>query len=179
MLKKFLVLTAFLTCLACNCAANAQSLYSGDVSNIIDAFKVVGNKLGFRVWGTEYYTYKGIKRCELHFGNTENNLIRFRLNNDNSVARMLITIPNSYDVSSGLEDGFQAGVLAAVACIAYGVEENEYKQMWDSLTVDIFDNLFSSHIHKKYYAWSSRTQQYITMDVEMDTSKVDFYFYID
>lgn len=178
MLKKFFVLTTFLTCLACGVTTNAQSLYSGDVSNIIDAFKVVGNKLGFRVWGTEYYTYKGIKRCELHFGNKTDNLVRFRLNNNNSVSRMLITIPNSYD-TSGIEDGFQAGALAAVACIAYGVEENEYKQMWDSLIVDIFDNLFSTHIHKKYYAWSSRTQQYVTMDVEMDTSKLDLYFYVD
>ena len=174
MLKKFFVLTTVLTCLACSVTANAQSLYSGNVSNVIDAFKIVGNEFGFSVWGTEYYTYKGVKRCELHFGNTENNLVRFRLNNDNSVARVLITIPNSY------ESGFQAGALSAAVCISLGrVDKNKYNQMWESVILDVFDNLSASHIHKKYYAWSPILKQYITMDVETDTSKIDLYFYVD
>ena len=174
MLKKFFVLIIFSACLACSATSNAQSLYSGNVSNVIDAFKIVGKEFGFSVWGTEYYTYKGIKRCELHFGNTENNLVRFRLNNDNSVARVLITIPNSY------EAGFQAGALSAAVCISFGrVQEKEYKKMWESVILDVFDNLSASHIHKKYYAWSPILKQYITMDVEMDTSKIDLYFYVD
>ena len=100
MLKRLLALTVFLACLACSVTASAELIYGGNVSDIINAFKLVGSEIGgFNVWGTEYYTHKGIKRCELHFGNSENNLIRFRLNNDNSVARMLITFPNS----SGME----------------------------------------------------------------------------
>ena len=178
MLKKFLILTMFLSCLACSVTANAQSLYSGNVSNVIKAFKMVGNEIGFSVWGTEYYTYKGIKRCELHFGNTENNLIRFRLNNDNSVARMLITIRNSYN-DSDLDNALQAGILGGTACIIFGVSENEYKQMWKTFTLDAFDNLFDSYFHKNYSVWASGTQQYIVMDVEMDTSKCDLYFYVD
>ena len=178
MLKKFFVLIIFSACLACSATSNAQSLYSGNVSNVINAFKIVGNELGFSLWGTEYYTYKGIKRCELHFGNTGDNLIRFRLNNDNSVARMLITIPNSYN-DSGIENALQAGVLGGTACIIFGVRENEYKQMWKAFTLDAFDTLFVNYFHKKYSVWSSGTQQYIIMDVEMDTSKCDLYFYVD
>ena len=177
-MKKFFALTMLSVCLFCNVTANAQSLYGGDVSDVINAFKLVGNEFDFRVWGTEYYTYKGIKRCELHFGNSQDNLIRFRLNNNNSVARMLITFKNSYS-NSGFESAFQAGILSAAACLIYGVNEDESKKMWMSFTDDAIDHLFSYYMHKKYYAWSSKTQQYITMDVEMDTSKIDLYFYLE
>ncbi len=175
-MKRFFVLTTLLACLVCNLTASAESLYRGNVLDVIDAFKLVGNELGFSLWGTKYYTYKGINRCELHFGNSQNNLIRFRLNNDDSVARMLITIPNSDNVLA-LESGMEAGILAVASCIAYGVNEKEAEHMWESFTVDVFDNIFSSHMHKKYYAWSSRTRQYIVMDVEWDMSKLDLYFY--
>lgn len=175
-MKRFFVLTMLVACFVCNVTASAESLYRGNVSDIIEAFKMVGNELNFRVWGTEYYTYKGINRCELHFGNSQNNLVRFRLNNDNSVARMLVTIPNS-DNFSAFESGMEAGMLVVASFIVYGVDKKEAQHMWESATVDALNNLYSSHFHKKYYAWSHTTQQYIVMDVEWNMTKLDYYFY--
>ena len=179
-MKKIFVLTMLFACLICNAKASAETLYGGNVADIIQVMKSVGNEFGFSVWGTNYYTtYKGIKRCELHFGNSQNNLIRFRLNNDNSVARMLVSIPNSYNTEAEMEDAMYAGLLAGVCCISAGVDESEYKQLWSTLLSDIVDNMFATHIHKRYSVWCSRAQQYIVADVEMDNYKVDYYFYVD
>ena len=174
-MKKFFALTTLSVCLLCNVTANARSLYGGNVSDIINAFKVTGNLFEFSVWGTEYYTYNGIKRCELHFGNSQDNLVRFRLNNDNSVARMLISFPSS----SGMDTSIQAGALAGVACAAYDIDDNDYKQMWMTFLQDMVDSVHSNYFHKKYPLWSYRTHQYIVMDVEMNLSKVDLYFYAE
>ena len=172
-MKKFFASATFLICLFFTTAASAETLYGGNVSDLIQGMKYIGNEVGFSVWGTEYYTYKGVKRCELHFGQSQNNLIRFRLNNDNSVARMLVSVPNSY------EDAMYAGFLAGFCCKAFGVNEEEYEQMWSKLTQDTIDNTYSSYMHKKYSVWASRTQQYIVMDVEVNSSKIDLYFYPD
>lgn len=178
-MRKIFVSAVFLICMVFSMTANAETLYGGDVSDIIQGMKMVGNQFGFSVWGTEYYTYQGVKRCELHFGQSQNNLVRFRLNNNNSVARMLVSVPNSYNSSSEMVDMMHAGMLAGVCCIASGVDENEYQSMWDRYMQDCIDNAYSDYMHKKYSIWSARAQQYIVVDVEMNSSKVDFYFYVD
>lgn len=178
-MKKFFVSATFLICLIFTITASAETLYGGNVSDVIQLMKSVGNEVGFSVWGTEYYTYQGVKRCELHFGHSQNNLIRFRLNNDSSVARMLVSIPSSTNTDAEVEDALHAGVLAGVCCVASGVSESEFKQMWSTLWSDIVDNLFTTHFHKRYSVWCSRAQQYIVADVEMDNSKIDYYFYPD
>lgn len=178
-MKKIFTSTTFLICLFFTMTASAETLYGGHVSDVIQLMKSVGNEIGFSVWGTEYYTYKGVKRCELHFGHSQNNLIRFRLNNDNSVARMLVSVPSSYNSSEAVEDAMYAGALAGVCCVASGVNESEFKQLWSTLWSDAVDNMFATHFHKRYSVWCSRAQQYIIADVEMDDSKVDFYFYPD
>ena len=178
-MKKFFASATFLICLFFTTAASAETLYGGDVSDVIQFMKSIGNEVGFSVWGTEYYTYQGVKRCELHFGHSQNNLIRFRLNNDNSVARMLVSVPNSYDTEAEMEDAMYAGLLAGVCCIASGVNESEYKQMWSKLWSDFLDNMYATRLHKRYSVWCSKAQQYIVGDVEMDNSKIDFYFYPD
>lgn len=178
-MKKIFTSATFLICLFFTMTANAETLYGGHVSDIIQLMKSVGNEFGFSVWGTEYYTYQGVKRCELHFGHSQNNLIRFRLNSDNSVARMLVSVPNSTNTESEMKDAMYAGLLAGVCCISAGVNESEYKQMWSVLWSDIVDNMYATHMHKRYSVWCSRAQQYIIADVEMDTSKVDYYFYPD
>lgn len=178
-MKKIFASTAFLICLFFTMTASAETLYGGHVSDIIQLMKSVGNELGFSVWGTEYYTYQGVKRCELHFGSSQNNLIRFRLNSDNSVARMLVSVPNSTNIESESEmkDAMYAGMLAGVCCISAGVNKDEYKQMWGTLWSDILDNIYATHMHKRYSVWCSRAQQYIIADIEVDGSKVDYYFY--
>ena len=73
----------------------------------------------------------------------------------------------------------QAGILAGTACAAYGLDNNDFEQTWMTLMHDTVDSIYSGYFHKKYPIWSYRTQQYIIMDVEMNTSKVDFYFYAE
>lgn len=176
-MKKCSVAAIFLFCLIFNVSASAETLYSGNVSDIIQIMKSAGNEFGFNVWGTEYYTYKGVKRCELHFGHSQNNLIRFRLNNNNSIARMLVSVPNSYNTEAEMEDMMYAGLLAGICCITAGVDKDEYKQMWGTIVRDALDDLFATHFHKRYSVWCSKAQQYIIADVETDTSKIDYYFY--
>ena len=176
-MKKFSVAAIFLFCLMFNVSASAETLYAGNVSKVIQFMKSVGDEVGFSVWGTEYYTYQGVKRCELHFGRSQNNLIRFRLNSDNSVARMLVSVPNSYNTEVEMEDIMYAGMLAGICCIAAGVDKDEYQQMWGNILRDGLDDLFATHTHKKYSVWCSKAQKYIVADVETDTSKIDYYFY--
>ena len=76
--------------------ATPVQIYDSDFDEMLPRFKFTCQFLGVDVWGTEYYTYQGARRFELHFGDSTSNIIRFRLNNDNSVSRILITTPYKY-----------------------------------------------------------------------------------
>lgn len=182
-MKKFLVsiLVAILF-LSCESFAHATEvqIYDYSVDNIINDLKSVVGQSGVDIWGKEYYTYKGVKRCELHFGNSNRNIIRFRLNNDNSVSRILVTFPNELSESS-LQSSRQAGVVLAFVLDRLGLSESECKNLMSKLLNGITNvakrEPYRTHFHEKYSIWCSKTQRYITLDVEFDLSKVDYYLY--
>ena len=157
--------------------AAAVQIYDYSVDNIISNLKTAGRQADVAIWGTEYYTYKGARRCELHFGSTQRNLIRFRLNNDDSVSRILVTLPNNGLDAASVEAGFALGVILR----SVDLSEAEFKTLWRKYMNGILDiverNPYATHIHEKYSVWCSRTQRYITLDVEVDESKLDYYLY--
>lgn len=108
-MKKFLVsiLVAILF-VSCESFAHATPVQIYDYS--VDNF--INDLTRFNVWGTEYYTYQGVKRCELYFGDSKSNIIRFRLNNDNSVSRILVTFPN--DFKPVIQAGFIITIIIRV-----------------------------------------------------------------
>lgn len=176
-MKKFAVAAIFLFCLMFNvsASANAVQIYDGRVERIVEIIKQYCNG-----WGTEYYTYQGAKRCELHFGNTDENLVRFRLNNDNSVSRFLITMPSDA-VENSYSDSINAGFVMGVVLGAAGLNSDEIRSLWTKFMngVENFVNYnpYATHFHEKYTVWCSKTSRYVVMDVEFDTKKVEFYFY--
>ena len=107
-MKKFFVIISLILLLFSTNLVHATpvQIYDYSVENIISNLKKECAQQGIDIWGTEYYTYKGTQRCELHFGNTKSNVIRFRLNNDKSVSRILVTIPNPFIKSDGSKNSF-------------------------------------------------------------------------
>lgn len=81
-MKKFFVITSIILLLFSTNLVHATpvQIYDYSVENIISNLKKECAQQGIDIWGTEYYNYKGTQRCELHFGNTKSNIIRFRLN---------------------------------------------------------------------------------------------------
>lgn len=157
--------------------ATPVQIYDSDFDEMLPRFKFTCQFLGVDVWGTEYYTYQGARRCELHFGDSTSNIIRFRLNNDNSVSRILITTPYKYF------DNNDEKVLYVLANILkeIGLSQSEIETLSNDLVNKMEQlervNPYTTHVHEKFSVWCSKTQRYITLDLEVDYSKVDFYFY--
>ena len=111
---------------------------------------------------------------DIFFGN-QNNLIRFRLNNDGSVSKMLISVPNGtlskYPKLPPMLVGMGLGIS--------GMDKSERDLMYEKFTntvLSVSQNGKNS-FHEKVSGWCSRNQCYIVMDVEFNLSKMDFYFY--
>lgn len=149
-------------------------IYDSDVENIIGKLQVVCGMFGIDIWGKEYYTYQGARRCELNFGNSRKNIIRFRLNNDNSVSRVLITFPTPYIESNPVEVLF---VLSSIFG-ELGLNYSETNALTDNLQAKLERmSSYATHFHDKSSVWCAKTNRYITLDFELDYSKVDFYLY--
>ena len=155
-----------------------MQIYDSNFDEMLPRFKFVCQVMNVDVWGTEYYTYQGAPRCELHFGDSKHNIIRFRLNNDNSVSRILITTPFKYlDENT---DEVMASVLI-ITLSEIGLSQSEIETLMDNFNDKLnrlaLLNPYATNIHEKFSIWCSKTQRYITLDVETDYSKVDFYLY--
>ncbi len=175
-MKKFFMLIAVVALLIVGQSAHATpvQIYDSDFDKMLTHFKLTCQLMNVDIWGTEYYTYQGAQRCEVHFGNSKSNTIRFRLNNDNSISRVLITTPSKYLVDNDVEVLFVfAGILHEI-----GLSQSELETLGNKLG-DKIDRMssYSTHIHERSSVWCSKTRRYVTLDLEMDYSKVDFYLY--
>ena len=155
--------------------AYAVQIYDGGVESIISDMQALGATKGISVWGKEYYTYQGVKRCEVHFGNTDENLVRFRLNNDGSVSRILIVTPSEYEQLQ------KAGYMLGSCLLRVGLNQSEMEKLVSDyidgcLNVAI-NNPYATHMHEKYSVWCSATQRQIVLDVEMTFQKMELYLY--
>ncbi len=88
-MKKYLaVLALTLTLFALENVAQAYTtvqLCDRKLESVISDLSKKVKNFGVTLWGKEYYTYKGEQRCQFYFGNNKTNIIRFRVNNDNTV----------------------------------------------------------------------------------------------
>ena len=184
-MKKFLMVLAFSISLIFSSnfiyAAEVQ-IYDYSVENIISNLKKECAQRGIDIWGTEYYTYKETQRCEVHFGNDKSNIIRFRLNNDKSVSRILVTIPNPFITNDGSENSFmQTATVTGIICKSIGLSESEAYDLANQWRVNFKNwanqNPNANYFHEKYSVWCSKTSRRIVEDVEMDDFKFDWYFY--
>ena len=183
-MKKFFAAIVFALFVAVTNSAQATDvqIYDRSVDNVISGLKSDCAGQGIKIWGTEYYTYQGARRCELNFGDTKDNVIRFRLNNDDSVSRVLITIPNSIVAQNGSREAFmQASFVMGSIFKAIGLSESETRDLGGQWTQAFKafgkQNSHAHHYHEKFSVWCSRLERNIVLDVEMDDSKFDWYIY--
>ena len=155
--------------------ASEVRLSNRTAEEILNDLRIVGNELGISIWGKEYYTYQGARRCEVKFGKTDNNAIRFRLNNDNSTQRILITF-YYYSERQAIDSMVDASFLAAATMLAIGLNESEMEVLNQKLN-SVSDRFYSKYVHEKISVWCSATQRYVVLDFEAEPSHMDFYFY--
>lgn len=182
MKKFFAALIVAATLLICQNPAQAVDVRLCDytVESVLNFLKRAGDELGIDVWGTEYYTYKGARRCEVHFGNSRNNTIRLRLNNDNTIARALVTIQAS-SLRAAVESGFHAGAMATAILVSTGMNQSEAKILFndamDKFLNAIERNPYMTHYHEKSSVWCSSIQRCVVWDYEVSNSSLDIYLY--
>lgn len=154
--------------------ATPVQIYDSDFNDLFSRLKLTCRLIDIDIWGTEYYTYQGARRCETHFGNRKSNIIRFRLNNDNSISRVLITTSSKY-----AEDNDDMAILAVIL-YEIGLSQSEIETLLNKL-IDKIDRIswYATYFHDKSSVWCSKTRRYVTLDCEIDHSKVDFYLYAD
>lgn len=178
-MKKIFVLIAALAILIVSSSAQATpvQIYDPAVRNMISSLKSACSLVGIDIWGTEYYTYQGARRCELHFGDSRDNTIRFRLNNDDSIARVLVTHRLNYFLANDIN---AAEILIVVATVLneIGLTESECQALIDKLSRKISQaGEYATYFHDKSSVWCSKAKRYVTLDLEVDHSKVDWYLY--
>ena len=156
-------------------AASEVRLSNRTAEEILNDLRIVGNQLGISIWGKEYYTYQGARRCEVKFVKSDNNAIRFRLNNDNSTQRILITF-YYYNERQAIDSVVDASFLAAAAMLAVGLTESEMEVLTQKLN-SVSDRFYSKYVHEKVSVWCSATQRYVVLDFEAEPSHMDFYLY--
>ena len=182
-MKKSFVILTFIASLIFSSnsiyAAEVQ-IYDYSVENIISNLKKECAQRGVELWGTDYYTYQGVRRCELNFGSSKKNIIRFRLNSDDSVVRVLITTPNPF--VAGYKEAFiESATVQGIICRSIGLSESETYDLANQWRVNFKNwanqNSNAHYFHEKYSVWCSKTERHIVLDVEMDDLKFDYYIY--
>ena len=190
MKKNFAVMLLAVGMIFCSQFANISfvqaqqvQIYDQNFYDVLNSLKKDCSKYGLNLWGTETYTYEGVKRYEIHFGDTDNNLIRFRLNNDNSVARVLVTIPNSITMRDGSEESFnQATFITGSIFKAIGMSESETRDIGERFVRKFKafgQSRNANYFHEKFSVWCSRSNRNIIEDVEFTSSKFDWYIYAE
>lgn len=175
MLRKIL-LGVVIFLLASNVTANAAALINADVERVIEGIRRVSSQFNISVWGKEYYTYQGTRRCELHWGNSQNNLIRFRLGENNNVQRALVSCPEVVDYDS-MQSGMASGLMYGAILVMAGVSDNDLQNFTRRLFNDFMADPYAEYFHKTYTLWSSQNQRNITVDVEYKNGRSDIYMY--
>lgn len=177
MKKKFVAVVAILliSCSVRICAAAA--LIDSNVGNVIDGLVRMGSQFNISFWGKEYYSYQGLSRCELHFGDSADNLIRFRLDGIYNVQRALVSFPDSSSTDGGR-------VLGAILIMA-GVDKNDYATFTKKFVQDLMEKALEDpynpnpYFHRRYEVWASETRRNITVDFEWKNSFQDYYIYAE
>ena len=174
-MKKFSIVAIFFFCLMFNVSASAQAvqIYDEKVKKIINALNNVPMPKPLLVRKAEYYTYQGAKRCEMHFGRTGEPLIRFRLNNDNSVSRFLVTFSMTQLVAI---DSEVVDECVGLLLVSIGMTRSEINNLLKKAS-NGFNGAHGNNFHEKYSVWCSVIQRYVVLDMEANSSKIDYYFY--
>ena len=142
-------------------------LFDHSVDYIISDLRTAGREFNISLWGTEYYTYQGARRCELHFGNSDNNTIRFRLNNDNSVVRVLVSVwvPDGKMSRAVAESAEQCGLIAGVILYSVGLTQSEIESLSNKAADDFYDalnnNPYMTHYHEATSIWCPRIRRHV------------------
>ena len=185
-MKKFFAVTIIaVTLLLCQNPAQAAAvrLCDSNVESVISVLNRAASEFNTSIWGTEYYTYQGARRCEMHFGNSRENTIRLRLNNDNTVARALVTVGglSNLNLRSSIESGFNAALMAVAILVTTGMNDSEAKTLMDTANDKYFaaleSNPYMAHYHEKTSVWCSSIQRYVVWDYEVTETHMDIYLY--
>ena len=187
MKKFFAALIVAATLLICQNPAQAVDVRLCDysVETVISNLNRIAAELNTSIWGKEYYTYQGARRCEMHFGNSVENTIRLRLNNDNTVARALVIVGGISDLSRAtMKSAVYAGGMATAILFSTGMSESEAKTLTDDAMDKFFAainrNPYMTHYHEKTSVWCSSIQRYVVWDFELSETPephMDIYLY--
>ena len=146
MKKFFAALLVTFTLLICQNTAQAVDVRLCDCTaeEVVSYLNRFANKFSIGLWGKHYYTYEGARRCELYFGNSDNNTIRLRLNNDNTVSRALVTIwftnSSNFSDANRARDSFQeiqSSQFEKFSNVITDAAREEYKRRDDARELEL------------------------------------------
>ena len=184
-MKKFLAaMTLAVTLLICQHAAQAADvrLCDSNVEDVISVLERIAGERNIRLWGKNYYTDQGARRCELHFGDTDKDTIRFTLNDD-AIANVLVTVryQNPSELQNSEGRGFNAGVLAGAVLLCSGVSQSELKTLVDESTAKFSaaadSNPQMTHYHEETSVRCESIQRYVVWDYEVTETYMNIYLY--
>ena len=154
-------------------------LYDGGVDDFLSFFQAGAADSNIGFWGTNYYTYEGEQCCESYYGDSEDNVIRFYLNDDGSVSRMRIDLPKESAIGGNTENVRNVGFFIGLASMRAGLTGEETKSLWNGFNNDegtMVEGSSSGESHKRYsYSqWCPKTQRHILLEAEVVDDRVEF-----
>lgn len=155
-------------------------LYDGGVEDFLRFFQAGAADSNIDFWGTNYGTYEGEQCCETYYGDSEDNVIRFYLNDDRSISRMLISIPKDSVTGGNTESVGNVGFFIGLASMGAGLTGEETKSLWNGFNNDegtMVEGDASGESHKRYRhsQWCPKTQRHILLEAEVVDDRLEFY----
>ena len=136
---------------------------------------------GLNIWGTDYFRHEGILYCISHFGNSQNKVIIYQLNETGTVSSLAVTtevdIFDAYPSYQGLqrlgyETGKEAGIVAGTILEIIGVTEEEFLRMFREIQNHVY-NTYATNPNLSYYSksssvWCSNINRLIDFQLTME-----------
>ena len=183
-MKKFFAATILaVTLLVVESSAQAMpvQLYDHSVIYVISDLRTTCREFGISLWSTEYYPYQDACRCEMHFGNSDDNTIQFLLNDDDSIAGVLVTSGVTTPFRAAVKSGFQAGIILESILLSVGMSKSEASRLVGKACKDLFDafdrNPYIRQHNEKISVRCPQIRRCVMVDYEFNSSSANFYIY--
>ncbi|MBQ6131930.1 MAG: hypothetical protein IJL12_06275 [Selenomonadaceae bacterium] len=176
---KFLIRTTLLAVFVFFVGASSMAqaeqvqIYDYGVENILNNLKRVGDKNGFKIWGTQYLRDKNVgKICATYFGDSKWNSILFKINDTGAVSSAFVIFP------SDESNTFLGGRVTGVILISIGMNNNEAQNLTNNMISDLIDfarrNPYADSYKKTFSYWISNTKRYVDVTFEVKGSDCSF-----
>ena len=161
--KMIILLAVFILPNFAFAAKNSVPLCDVSMDNFFGAMQEFGSQVGVNMWNANYSTKKGVDVGEVHFGEEKNNLISCLANKSGATDSVEISFATSEETAE------QAGASLGLVLVLSGINETEYENFTEMISVDMDNTL--DNLNKVYKVWCETAQRHIVIKADINSMR--------